>query len=130
MLSNSQYSTPSRSYAEALKHARTPSPLSRKIILPLKGHQQPQLVQQAVTQNRQENLAQIYNQENLERERQQAQEQRLLTDKDAHIKQYMDEHPSLDDMLPPRFGPFTPPEIPAGVIIPAPSPFLTSYIAP
>ena len=41
----------------------------------------------------------------------------------------MDEHPSLDNVLPPRFGPFTPPEIPAGAIIPAPFPFLTPYIA-
>ena len=129
MLSNSQYSTPSQSYAEVLKHTQTPSPLLREIVLPPKGRRRPQLAQQA-TQNHQENLAQIYNQEKLEREWQQAQEQRLLVDEDAHIKQYMDEHPSLDDVLPPRFGPFTPPEIPTDTIIPAPPPFLTLYIAP
>ena len=41
----------------------------------------------------------------------------------------MDEHPLLDDVLPPRFGPFTLPESPADVIIPAPPPFLTLCIA-
>ena len=42
----------------------------------------------------------------------------------------MDEHLSLDDVLPLKFSPFTPLKILAGVIIPAPSPFLTPYIVP
>ena len=42
----------------------------------------------------------------------------------------MDEHPLLNNILPPRFGPFTPLEILAGAIIPVPSPFLTPCIAP
>lgn len=127
-LPDSRYSTPLRSYAEALKHAKTPSPLSREYILPPKGRQRPQPVQQ--TQNRKENLAQIYDWEKLEREREQTRKQELLVDEDALINQYWKDHPSLAKELPPRFGFPTPPEIPSSAIIPAPSPFFTPCFAP
>ena len=42
----------------------------------------------------------------------------------------MDKHPLLDNVLPPRFGLFTPPEILTDAIIPAPPPFLIPCIAP
>ena len=42
----------------------------------------------------------------------------------------MDKHPLLNNILPPRFSPFTPLKISAGVIIPVPSLFLTFCIMP